>query len=69
MRADLGTGYDLEHLEDHVLGPQRSRQLVADSLKVGKVRHWDFNPDPDHGYVRGDFWAAVSFGKIPDRTE
>lgn len=69
MRADLGTSYDLEHLEDHVLGSQRSRQLVADSLKVGKVRHWDFDPDPENGYVRGDFWAAFSFGKIPDRAE
>ncbi|WP_209373675.1 choline-sulfatase [Brevibacterium renqingii] len=65
MREELESRYDLEHLEDHVLDSQRSRQLVADALKVGTVRHWDFDPEPDHGYVRGDFWSAFRFGKIP----
>jgi choline-sulfatase len=65
MRAELESRYDLDHLEDHVLGSQRSRQLVADALKVGTVRHWDFDPEPEHGYVRGDFWSAFRFGKIP----
>lgn len=66
MRAEIDARYDLEHFERHVLGSQKSRQLVADALKVGTVRHWDFNPDPENGYVRGDFWAAFSYGKIPD---
>jgi choline-sulfatase len=43
----------------------RSRQLVADALKVGTVRHWDFDPEPNHGYVRGDFWSAFRFGRSP----
>ena len=63
--AELVSRYDLEHLEEHVLGSQRSRQLVADALKVGRARHWDFDPEPEHGYVRGDFWSAFRFGKIP----
>lgn len=65
MREQLESRYDLEHLEEHVLASQRSRQLVADALKVGRVRHWDFDPEPEHGYVRGDFWSAFRFGKIP----
>ena len=65
MREQLESRYDLEHLEEHVLSSQRSRQLVADALKVGRVRHWDFDPEPEHGYVRGDFWSAFRFGKIP----
>ena len=65
MRSELESRYDLEHLEDHVLDSQRRRQLVADALKLGTVRHWDFDPEPEHGYVRGDFWSAFRFGKIP----
>lgn len=68
MRAELDSRYDLEHLEEHVLGSQSSRQLVADALKIGTVRHWDFDPEPENGYVRGDFWTAFRFGKIPDTT-
>src|SRR5699024_10604313 len=65
MREELESRYDIEHLEDHVLDSQRSRQLVADALRLGTVRHWDFDPEPEHGYVRGDFWSAFRFGKIP----
>ena len=68
MRAELDSRYDLEHLEEHVLGSQSSRQLVADALKIGTVRHWDYDPEPENGYVRGDFWTAFRFGKIPDTT-
>lgn len=65
MRAEIDARYDLEHLEEHVLGSQKSRQLVADALKRGRVRHWDFDPEPENGYVRGDFWSAFRYGKIP----
>lgn len=69
MRAEIAARYDLGEVEDHVLASQRSRHLVADALKVGHVRHWDFAPEVDNGYVRGDFWAAFRFGKIPDLRE
>src|SRR5699024_8139609 len=65
MRSELESRYDLEHLEDHVLDSQRRRQLVADALKLGTVRHWDFDPAPEHWSARGDFWSAFRFGKIP----
>src|SRR5699024_8038977 len=65
MLSELKARYDLEHLEDHVLDPQRRRQLVADALKLGTVRHWDFDPEPEHGDVRGDLWSAVRFSKSP----
>src|SRR5699024_7392988 len=55
MRSELESRYDLEHLEDHVLDSQRRRQLVAYALNLGTVRHWDFDPEQEHGYVRGDF--------------
>src|SRR5699024_3910357 len=66
MRSELESRYDLEHLEDHVLDSQRSRQLVADALTLRTARHWDFDPEPEDGDGRGDFWSAFRFGKIPD---
>lgn len=68
LRAEIESRYDLGGLEDHVLASQRGRRLVADALRVGHVRHWDFEPTVDNGYVRGDFWAAFRYGKIPDLT-
>lgn len=68
LRAEIESLYDLGGIEDHVLASQRSRRLVAEALRVGHVRHWDFEPTVDNGYVRGDFWAAFRFGKIPDLT-
>ena len=68
LRAEIESRYDLGGIEDHVLASQRSRRLVAEALRVGRVRHWDFEPTVDNGYVRGDFWAAFRFGKIPDLT-
>lgn len=68
LRAEIESRYDLGGIEDHVLASQRSRRLVAEALRVGHVRHWDFEPTVDNGYVRGDFWAAFRFGKIPDLT-
>ena len=68
LRAEIESRYDLAGIEDHVLASQRSRRLVAEALRVGHVRHWDFEPTVDNGYVRGDFWAAFRFGKIPDLT-
>src|SRR5699024_8518059 len=65
MRSELESRYDLEHLDDHVLDSQRSRQLVADALKLGTVRHWDVDPEPEHGHVRGDVWSAVDLRTIP----
>lgn len=69
LRTAIAARCDLEVIEDHVLASQRSRHLVADALRVGHVRHWDFEPTVDNGYVRGDFWAAFRFGKIPDLRE
>ena len=65
LRAEIAARYDLSQVEEHVLGSQRSRQLVADALRIGRVRHWDFDPVVETGYVRGDFWSAFRYGKIP----
>ncbi|WP_102159686.1 choline-sulfatase [Zhihengliuella halotolerans] len=66
LRAELESRYDLADLEVRILGSQATRRLVAESLQQGKVRHWDFNPEPEQRYVRGDFWGALEYGKIPD---
>ncbi len=39
-------------------------RLVAYSLQQGKIRNWDYVPDPEHRYVRGDFWDALDYGKV-----
>lgn len=66
LRKELDSRYDLEDLERRVLESQAKRRLVASSLSRGKSRPWDFAPDPEQRYVRGDFWDALSYGKIPD---
>ncbi|GAA1490447.1 choline-sulfatase [Brachybacterium sacelli] len=64
MRAELEAQYDLAGLEAGVLTSQSRRRLVAEALQQGTARHWDFEPDPEQRYVRGDFWGAVQFGQI-----
>lgn len=66
LGKELDTRYDLEALEERVLDSQAKRRLVAESLQRGKTRHWDFNPEPEQRYVRGDFWSALAHGKIAD---
>lgn len=58
--------YDLEALEEEIVASQRRRQLVSSALATGVTRHWDVNPDEPQRYVRGDFWGALEYGKIPD---
>nr|WP_281376187.1 hypothetical protein [Garicola koreensis] len=43
---------------------QARRRLVAQALQYGTARPWDFEPDPEQRYVRGDFWTALKFGQI-----
>jgi len=64
LRQSLETEYDLEALHADVLQSQKSRRLVAFSLQQGTVRHWDFEPQPEQRYVRGDFWEAVKYGQV-----
>ncbi|NWN87454.1 MAG: choline-sulfatase [Micrococcaceae bacterium] len=64
LRKELDSRYDPEKLESDVLKSQELRRLVAYSLQQGKVRHWDFNPDPEQRYVRGDFWDALGYGQV-----
>ena len=66
MRAELEARYDLPGLESDVLASQASRRLVAEALQKGRVRAWDFQPEPEQRYVRGDFWGALGYGKIAD---
>ncbi|MGO2113337.1 MAG: choline-sulfatase [Pseudoclavibacter sp.] len=66
LRGALDERYDLAELERTVLSSQASRRLVAEALTRGRVHHWDFEPGPDQRYVRGDFWNALGYGKIPD---
>lgn len=68
LRGVLADRYDLPELERRVLESQRDRRLVATSLQTGRMRHWDFVPDPEEGYVRGNFWAAFRYAKIPEET-
>ena len=66
MREALEARYDLPDLESDVLSSQASRRLVAEALQKGRVRRWDFDPEPEQRYVRGDFWSALGYGKISD---
>ncbi|WP_067603185.1 choline-sulfatase [Nocardiopsis listeri] len=66
MRATLQARYDVLRLESDVLASQASRRLVAEALRNGRVRRWDFDPEPEQRYVRGDFWAALGYGKVSD---
>lgn len=65
LRQEVTDRYDLGELEAEVLGSQERRRLVAGALQTGSQRHWDFAPDPEQRYVRGDFWDALSYGRIP----
>ncbi|GAA4837370.1 hypothetical protein [Garicola koreensis] len=64
LRTDLEAQYDLTALEEEVLTSQARRRLVAQALQYGTARPWDFEPDPEQRYVRGDFWTALKFGQI-----
>lgn len=65
MRADLAARYDLAALEREVLASQERRTLVAGALSRGRRRAWDLVPDAEQRYVRGDFWNALGYGRIP----
>ena len=66
LRAEIRERYDLGTLERDIVASQRRRQLVSTALATGVARHWDVNPDEPQRYVRGDFWGALEYGKIPD---
>lgn len=66
LRSALAARYDLDALESAVSRSQARRRLVAAALQTGRARHWDFDPDPEQRYVRGDFWDALERGKLPD---
>ena len=67
LHQELTTCYDLPALEQDVLASQSRRRLVAEALQRGTTRPWDFAPDPEQRYVRGDFWNALAYGQIrPD---
>ncbi|MGO2360920.1 MAG: choline-sulfatase [Brachybacterium tyrofermentans] len=66
LREELMAQYGLETLEEDILASQARRRLVAMALQQGRVRHWDYEPDPEQRYVRGDFWSALAFGQIRD---
>ena len=64
LRAAVGAQYDLDALEEKVLASQARRRLVAQALQNGRSRPWDYEPDPEQRYVRGDFWGALGYGQI-----
>ena len=66
LRETLAAQYDLAALEQDVLASQARRCLVAAALQQGRARHWDFEPDAEQRYVRGDFWSSLAFGQIRD---
>ncbi|GAB3754713.1 choline-sulfatase [Zhihengliuella somnathii] len=66
LLAALSERYDLVALESAVLASQDRRRLVAQALTRGKHRSFDFDPDPEQRYVRGDFWNALGYGTISD---
>ena len=67
LHQALPPSYDLPALEQDVLASQSGRRLVAEALQHGTTRPWDFAPDPEQRYVRGDFWNALAYGQIrPD---
>lgn len=64
LRAAVAAQYDLAALEEKVLASQARRRLVAQALQSGRSRPWDYEPDPEQRYVRGDFWSALGYGQI-----
>lgn len=66
LRHALDARYDLTRLEEDVVASQSRRRFVAAALRRGRTRPWDFTPDPEQRYVRGDFWGALAHGQIRD---
>lgn len=66
LRAALEARYDLTALEEDVVTGQSRRRVVARALQQGRTRPWDFSPDPEQRYVRGDFWGGLAYGRIRD---
>ncbi|MGO1439830.1 MAG: sulfatase-like hydrolase/transferase [Brevibacterium yomogidense] len=66
IRTELQGRYDLGALESDVLASQDRRRLVVEALQTGVSRPWDFAPEPQQRYVRGDFWGALEYGRIKD---
>ena len=66
LRKALDSRYDLAALEEDVVASQSRRRVVAEALQQGRTRPWDFSPDPEQRYVRGDFWGALAHGQIRD---
>jgi len=64
LKNEVTSQYDLPQLKSDVLDSQKRRRLVAHALQQGSIRHWDFIPDPEQRYVRGDFWDALNYGKV-----
>lgn len=67
LGAALDARYDLAALEEAVVASQTRRRVVAEALQQGRTRPWDFTPDPEQRYVRGDFWGALAHGQIRRR--
>ncbi len=66
LREEVDRRYDLASLEEAVRASQTRRRLVGRALAAGSARHWDFDPEPEQRYVRGDFWGSLQYGRIPD---
>lgn len=64
LRIELESRYGIEQLTKNVLESQKRRRLVAHALQQGTRRPWDFIPDAEQRYVRGDFWGALDYGQI-----
>ena len=66
LRKAVEARYDVAALEEEVRASQARRRLVAEALQRGRARPWDFAPDPEQRYVRGDFWGTLAHGQIRD---
>jgi len=74
LRTALLADRDLDQLRGRVLASQQRRRFVVEALSRGAAAAWDHRTADDSGsrYVRGDFWSALSRGRLAgpsDRPE
>jgi choline-sulfatase len=74
FRAEVGTRWDLAHLDKLVRESQRRRRLTAAALSRGEIRAWDFQPlrDASRQYIRNsmdldDLEALARFPRVAGR--
>lgn len=67
MRAELLADRDVKKLASDIRASQRDRSVVYRALSTGTPTQWDHEPTVGsaQAYVRGDFWGALQYGKIP----